>query len=164
MYFFESHNVYGREGFSYDREKNHIEDRIFSSTWIFFNPLRTLSVSPWQAAWNLYMIWLGPNSLQWRNIRPSQGWEGHLSNRVLRSLFYVERYPQMNEIFPYQQDHSGKNISWEHKLLFFQLQEKTLKLKSMRSSQSSHSEDSPITWYIFNKHCLLIWERETVLG
>ena len=35
----------------------------------------------------------------------------------------------MNEIFPYQQDHSGKNISWEHKLLFFQLQEKTLKIK-----------------------------------
>ena len=35
----------------------------------------------------------------------------------------------MNEIFPYRQDHLRINISWEHKLLFFQLQEKTLKIK-----------------------------------
>ena len=100
------------------QRKNHIKDRIFSSPWIFFNPLRTPSVSPWQAAWNLYMIWIGPNSLLVKKYPPKSGARATLIQSGT-SLFYEGRCPQMNEIFPYQLDHVGKNISWEHKLLFF---------------------------------------------
>ena len=96
---------------------HHIKDRIFSSPWIFFHPLGTLSLSPLKAAWNLYIIWLSPVLTASEAISTQIRAERDTYPTGYSDFVHGGRYSQMNEIIPYKQDHVWEKISWEHKLI-----------------------------------------------